>query len=550
MRRVAEEGLLVLRGFRPDEMRTLVSDAMEPVLKPLVYAEPLHLVARHREQGEPVYIVSATLQEVVDGLAAELGFDGGIGTVCEVGADGTYTGHSVLPLHGQGKAQAVVELAEREDIDLARSTAYSDSHTDLPFLEVVGHPVVVNPDRDLRRRARPRLGDARVQRARVSARATARAIRRSTACRSCSARSSRRGSVDAEDVEPRLRALGFGEADARSLADHFIDAEQRGKSGHGFSRVEWLATLDDLDPTAQPLREVAYPGFERWDGNGALGYLTLAAICDAQLLDPPPHARVVVARRTFPTGMLGYWVRRLAEGGLVAALTAISPRRLGHPDGGPKLTGTNPLAIAIPSSDGRPIVSDVSMGKVTYGDVIAGLADESDLVPFGGERAQGVRARGGAGAARRVARRRGLRRSARRRAAGGRSRCRRSARSPAACGYPATRRARRRVLRPGRRRRHLMRGVRRSRRASRTSCQDAGLWTIGVTPRTAACPPLGPQRRAGSASSFRTCPPSWTRDMARRGARRRSRKAYAGSAGRRGSRRSRCRCARASAKLE
>jgi LDH2 family malate/lactate/ureidoglycolate dehydrogenase len=193
--------------------------------------------------------------------------------------------------------------------------------------------------------------------------------------------------VDAEDVEPRLRALGFAEADARSLADHFIDAERRGKSGHGFSRVEWLATLDDLDPTAQPLREVAYPGFERWDGNGALGYLTLAAICDAQLLDPPPHARVVVARRTFPTGMLGYWARRLAEGGLVAALTAISPRRLGHPDGGPKLTGTNPLAIAIPSSDGRPIVSDVSMGKVTYGEVIAGVADESDLVPFGGESA-------------------------------------------------------------------------------------------------------------------------------------------------------------------
>jgi (2R)-3-sulfolactate dehydrogenase (NADP+) len=193
--------------------------------------------------------------------------------------------------------------------------------------------------------------------------------------------------VDAEDVEPRLRALGFGDADARALADHFIDAEQRGKSGHGFSRVEWLATLDDLDPTAQPLREVAYPGFERWDGNGALGYLTLAAICDAQLLDPPAHARVVVARRTFPTGMLGYWVRRLADGGLVAALTAISPRRLGHPDGGPKLTGTNPLAIAIPSSDGRPIVSDVSMGRVTYGEVIAGVADQSDLVPFGGESA-------------------------------------------------------------------------------------------------------------------------------------------------------------------
>src|SRR6185295_10854454 len=85
--------------------------------------------------------------------------------------------------------------------------------------------------------------------------------------------------------------------------------------------------------------------------------------------------------------MLGYWRRKLANGGLVAALTATSPARLGHPEGGPKLTGTNPLAIAIPSSDGRPIVSDVSMGRVTYGDVIAGAASEDELVPFGGEHA-------------------------------------------------------------------------------------------------------------------------------------------------------------------
>ena len=119
---------------------------------------------------------------------------------------------------------------------------------------------------------------------------------------------------------------------------------------------------------------LAEPGFERWDGRGALGYLTLAAICHAQLADPPAHARVIVAAHCFPTGMLGYWVRKLADGGLVAALTATSPARLGHPDGGPPLAGTNPLAIAIPSSDGHPVVADVSMGAVTYGDVIAGEA--------------------------------------------------------------------------------------------------------------------------------------------------------------------------------
>ena len=71
----------------------------------------------------------------------------------------------------------------------------------------------------------------------------------------------------------------------------------------------------------------------------------------------------------------------------MAALTATSPRRLAHPDGGPKLAGTNPLAIAIPSSDGRPVVADVSMGNLTYGDVLAGRASEDELTPFGGPHA-------------------------------------------------------------------------------------------------------------------------------------------------------------------
>jgi LDH2 family malate/lactate/ureidoglycolate dehydrogenase len=92
-----------------------------------------------------------------------------------------------------------------------------------------------------------------------------------------------------------------------------------------------------------------------------------------------------VASRCFPTGYLGYWVRKLADSGLVAALTATSPARLAHPDGGEPLAGTNPLAIAVPSSDGGPLVTDVSMGKVTYGDVLTGAAPPDELIPFGGE---------------------------------------------------------------------------------------------------------------------------------------------------------------------
>ena len=152
-------------------------------------------------------------------------------------------------------------------------------------------------------------------------------------------------------------------------------------------RLDWLAELLDLDPTAAPQRAVVEHGYERWEGNGALGYLVLARIVESQLFDPPARARLIVASRCFPTGYLGYWVRKLAEKGLIAALTTTSPPRLAHPEGGEPLAGTNPLAIAVPSSDGRPLVADVSMGKVTYGDVLVGAAPPEELVPFGGEQA-------------------------------------------------------------------------------------------------------------------------------------------------------------------
>jgi L-2-hydroxycarboxylate dehydrogenase (NAD+) len=187
--------------------------------------------------------------------------------------------------------------------------------------------------------------------------------------------------------EDRLRALGFSERNARVLAAHFEDADRRRKEGHGTSRIEWLAGLDGLDPSAVPERVVAEEGFERWEARGALGYLVLDAVVESQLASPPGHARLVVAAGAFPTGVLGYWVRRLAAGGLAATLTATSPRRLGHPEGGPPRAGTNPLAIGIPSSDGRPLVADVSMGRVTYGDVLSGRASAEELVPFGGDQA-------------------------------------------------------------------------------------------------------------------------------------------------------------------
>ena len=187
-----------------------------------------------------------------------------------------------------------------------------------------------------------------------------------------------------DEALTRLAALGFEPADAETLWEHFDDAERRGKLGHGHSRIPWLEDLDGYDPTARPVLRADSDAFRRYDGDGTIGYLVLRAAVDASIAEPPEHARLVVCERTFPTGMLGHYARRLAEAGLLGVLTATSPARLGPP-GGPKLAGTNPLAIGIPSSDGAPVVVDVSMGAVTWGDVIAGLAGEEQLVPFGGE---------------------------------------------------------------------------------------------------------------------------------------------------------------------
>jgi HAD superfamily hydrolase (TIGR01490 family) len=150
VRRAAEDGLLVLRGYSPAEMQALVVESMEEVLKPLVYAESLDLVQHHRNRGEPVYIVSATLQEIVQVIADDLGFDGALGDLRSRGQQVHRTRDRHCRAGGEGRC------IEGRDYDLSASTAYSDSYTDLPFLEAVGHPVAVNPDRRLRRVARER----------------------------------------------------------------------------------------------------------------------------------------------------------------------------------------------------------------------------------------------------------------------------------------------------------------------------------------------------------------------------------------------------------
>jgi HAD superfamily hydrolase (TIGR01490 family) len=145
----AESAMAFLKGVPVEVMREIVQEAVDSAFKPHVYRDALDLVARHRERGERSFIVSAALQEIVDALVGELGLDGGVGSTADV-EDGVYTGRLGRRLDGAAKAAALVELADAEDIDLRESIAYSDSASDVPFLEAVGQAVAVNPDRRLR----------------------------------------------------------------------------------------------------------------------------------------------------------------------------------------------------------------------------------------------------------------------------------------------------------------------------------------------------------------------------------------------------------------
>ena len=142
-----------IAGQRVRDLARLGPDVLAGVL-PRLYREVLAEAYAHQDGGRPTYIVTAASQELADTLARVLVMDGGIGMRSEI-RDGVYTGRPAGPFtYREGKAQAIRELAARDGIDLGESYAYSDSESDLPMLRAVGHPVAVNPDRQLERVAR------------------------------------------------------------------------------------------------------------------------------------------------------------------------------------------------------------------------------------------------------------------------------------------------------------------------------------------------------------------------------------------------------------
>jgi len=139
-------------GWEVAQIRAIVAQTLHEIVEPLVYAEAAELIAEHRAAGEEVVVLSASGAEVVEPIAALVGADFCICTRMAV-RHGRYTGEIDYYCYGGHKAQAAREVAEARGYRLADCRAYSDSITDLPLLELVGHPTVVNPDRALRREA-------------------------------------------------------------------------------------------------------------------------------------------------------------------------------------------------------------------------------------------------------------------------------------------------------------------------------------------------------------------------------------------------------------
>ncbi|MBV8234357.1 MAG: HAD-IB family hydrolase [Acidimicrobiia bacterium] len=159
--RMRESALTLTKGWHQSQVRRIVREALTDVVTPIIYAEALELIEEHRAAGRRVFIVSASPEEIVEPLADHLEVDEAIASRARIDADGRYTGEMAFYAYGASKAVAMHEIAEREGIDLSASWAYSDSATDLPMLEAVGHPVVVNPDRELARVARERGWEVR-----------------------------------------------------------------------------------------------------------------------------------------------------------------------------------------------------------------------------------------------------------------------------------------------------------------------------------------------------------------------------------------------------
>ncbi|GAA3727163.1 HAD-IB family hydrolase [Streptomyces tremellae] len=156
MERMRQYLSALCKGWNVAQVKEIVAEALHDLIDPIIYDEAASLIEDHHAAGRDVVIVSTSGAEVVEPIGALLGADRVVATRMAIGEDGCFTGEVEYYAYGPTKAEAVRALAASEGYELAHCYAYSDSATDVPMLESVGHPFAVNPDRALRREAASR----------------------------------------------------------------------------------------------------------------------------------------------------------------------------------------------------------------------------------------------------------------------------------------------------------------------------------------------------------------------------------------------------------
>ncbi len=147
---VRDRILAAVAGRSADEVLAL-SDGFIPDLVGSITPQMHALLDDHVESGRDRVLLSAVPTEIVARIALSAGLERGSGTTAEIDSDGRYTAVLSGPFcYHEGKVEVMRALAEEHGYDLCASYAYTDSMSDVPMLEAVGHPVAVNPDPGLR----------------------------------------------------------------------------------------------------------------------------------------------------------------------------------------------------------------------------------------------------------------------------------------------------------------------------------------------------------------------------------------------------------------
>ena len=148
--RIRDYMAALCKGWSVEQVQQIVNETLSELINPYIYAEAAALIAEHQHAGRDVVLVSASGEEMVRPIGEQLGIRDIIATRMGV-KDGRYSGEVEFYAAGPNKVIAVRSLAAERGYDLAECFAYSDSSSDLPLLEAVGHPSTVNPSRALRR---------------------------------------------------------------------------------------------------------------------------------------------------------------------------------------------------------------------------------------------------------------------------------------------------------------------------------------------------------------------------------------------------------------